>query len=144
MINIFNTEKLLKVCSDFPIKHIKESLEREFNVDNAINIIFITQEQIKKLNQEYRNTDQITDVLSFNIESSSIFGEIYICPKYVANNTDPKKLESQLIRILIHGILHLQGYDHKKEFDEVDYKNEPMYIKQEEILDKILKNKKDQ
>jgi ssRNA-specific RNase YbeY (16S rRNA maturation enzyme) len=39
---------------------------------------------------------------------------------------------------MIHGILHLQGFDHKKEFDEVDYEHEPMYIKQEQILNKIL------
>jgi rRNA maturation RNase YbeY len=77
-------------------------------------------------------------VLSFNIDTPGILGEIYICPEYIINTTDTEKLTEQLIRILIHGILHLKGYDHKKKFKEVDYKDEPMYIKQEEILDKIL------
>jgi ssRNA-specific RNase YbeY (16S rRNA maturation enzyme) len=58
------------------------------------------------------------------------------------NNTDSKELEKQIVRTFIHGILHLQGYDHRKEFNEVDYKHEPMYIEQEKILDKILKGKK--
>jgi probable rRNA maturation factor len=142
MINIFNTEKLLKVYPDFSIKYVKESLEKEFNIEEDINIIFITPAQIKKLNQEYRNKDQVTDVLSFNIESSDILGEIYICPQHIVNNTDSKELEKQIVRTFIHGILHLQGYDHRKEFNEVDYKHEPMYIEQEKILDKILKGKK--
>jgi rRNA maturation RNase YbeY len=138
MISIFNKKKLLEQTSNLPLEDIKDSLEQIFNIEENINIIFLSAKKIKQLNNEYRKKDEVTDVLSFNIDSSDTLGEIYICPEYIIKNTDKENQLKQFIRIFIHGVLHLQGYDHNKTFQEVDYKEEPMYIKQEEILDKIL------
>jgi probable rRNA maturation factor len=139
MIKIFNSKKLLNKYSEFPIKKVKSALEDEIILDKDINIIFLDANDIKNLNKQYRNLDEVTDVLSFNIEEKDVLGEIYICPEYIINTTDQEYIEQQITRIIIHGILHLKGYDHKKKFRRVDYKDEPMYIKQEEILNKILK-----
>jgi probable rRNA maturation factor len=138
MISIFNKKKLLEQTSNLPLEDIKDSLEQIFNIEENINIIFLSAKKIKQLNNEYRKKDEVTDVLSFNIDTSDTLGEIYICPEYIIKNTDKGNQLKQFIRIFIHGILHLQGYDHNQVFQEVDYKEEPMYIKQEEILDKIL------
>lgn len=139
MIKVFNVKKILKVSKDISIERIKNLLENEFSFNKDINIVFTDQEKIRGLNKEYRSKDEVTDVLSFNIDSNDILGEIYICPEYVINNIEIKKFKEEIIRLLIHGILHLKGLVHKKKFDEVDYKDEPMYIKQEEILNKILR-----
>lgn len=139
MIRVFNTEKLLDQIQEFPMREIKDQLQKHLSVKETVNVIFVTPKQIKKLNQEYREKDEVTDVLSFNIDTSGILGELYVCPEYIINTTDEEKLKEQLIRDFVHGILHLHGYDHKKKFREVDYKDEPMYIKQEEVLNKILK-----
>jgi probable rRNA maturation factor len=138
MINLFNSKKLLKKFPKFAIDEIKTSLEKEFDLDSDINIIFVSKGKIRKLNKKFRSKDEVTDVLSFNIDSDDLLGEIYICPKYIIKTTKREDIKDQIIRIIIHGILHLQGFNHKKKFDKVDYKDEPMYIRQEEILNKIL------
>jgi probable rRNA maturation factor len=138
MITIFDNKKLLKNSLNIPLETIKNYLEDTFDIKKDINIIFLSAKQIKKLNKEYRNKDEVTDILSFNIDGKNILGEIYICPEYIIKNTDKEDQQEQFLRILIHGILHLQGYDHQKKFRKVDYKDEAMYIEQEEKLKKIL------
>lgn len=139
MITVFNTKKLSNISKDIDLKEFLSFLEDEFSIEKDTNIIFINKKQIEKLNREYREKDEVTDVLSFNIDSQEVLGEIYICPEYVINIISKKEdIEEEIYRLIIHGLLHLQGYNHKTNFDKVDYKDEPMYIKQEEILNKFL------
>jgi probable rRNA maturation factor len=140
MIKGFNTEKLSKISKDIALNDFLSFLEDELSIKKDTNIIFVNEKQIEKLNREYREKDEVTDVLSFNIDSQQILGEIYICPEYVINKISKKEdMKEEIYRLIVHGLLHLQGYDHKRHFDKVDYKNEPMYIKQEEIINKFLK-----
>lgn len=138
MISIYNTEKLLEISKDIPIDKIKSLLEQETSLSKDVNIVFLDKEEIKELNKTYRDKDEVTDVLSFNLDSNNTLGEIYVCPEYIINNISKEKFTEEIIRVLIHGILHLKGYEHKKKFDEFDYKDEPMYIRQEDLLNKIL------
>lgn len=138
MIESFNHKKLFKISKDIPLEKIKKLLVEQFAFPKKVNIIFVDQEYIKELNKEFREKDEVTDVLSFNIDSSDTLGEIYICPEYVIKNISKKDFKEEIVRLIVHGILHLKGYDHKEEFSKVDYKREPMYIEQEEILNKIL------
>lgn len=138
MIEFFNIQKLLKIYKDFPVEGILQFLDKEMNLKGHINVVFTDPRKIKRLNKQYREKNEVTDLLSFNIDSDNLFGEIYICPKYIMKTIGDIEYSEQILRILIHGILHLQGYDHKKKFDKVDYKDEPMYIKQEDILNKFL------
>ena len=141
MIEFFNIKKLLKIDNKFPLEDVKTFLEEEIPNDCNINIIFTNPRNIKKLNREFRRKDEVTDVLSFNLDSDNTLGEVYICPKYVMKEFPDFNFKEQIIRLVIHGVLHLKGCDHKKKFDKVDYKDEPMYIKQEEILNKFLNMK---
>ncbi len=138
MITVFNSSELLKIYPEINIEVIKKLLEEQFLLEKGVNIIFVDKKHIQELNREYRKKDEVTDVLSFNIDSNDTLGEIYICPEYVINNISKEKFTEETIRLMIHGILHLQGFEHKEKFDEVDYEHEPMYIKQEQILNKIL------
>lgn len=137
MIAVFNKEKL----EEFPIDINKliRLLNKEFSFVKKVNVIFVNEEKIQELNKEYRQKNEVTDVLSFNIDSDDTFGEIYICPEYVIKNFNEEKYIEEIIRLLVHGSLHLKGFEHKSKFDEVDYKDEPMYIKQEELVNKFLK-----
>jgi len=117
MIEVFNSDILLKISKDIPIDEIKKTLEKEFSSLTKINIIFLNKKDIKKLNQQYRKKREVTDVLSFNIDSNTLLGEIYICPEYVINSIDKKDFQKQTIRLIIHGILHLEGYNHKEKFE---------------------------
>lgn len=112
---------------------------KKLKLKNAIfNIIIVDNNEIKKINKEYRNIDRETDVISFALEEGQsidmdfrILGDIYI-------SIDKAKSQAldyghsflrELAFLTIHGLLHLLGYDHMNEKDE---KN--MIKKQEEIL----------
>ena len=143
MVNILDIQILLDLYPKLPFtqKDLIKCLEQNLTLgDQDLNIIFVESVYIKELNGEYRNIDEVTDVLSFNLDSNNLLGEIYICPEYVINNFSDTEFIEEIIRLCVHGILHLQGHRHKKEFDKVDYKKEPMYIKQEEIVNKMLRS----
>lgn len=133
---------------NFPLKNIPEkdfilSLEKSISKYlkiEPVSIIFISKKKIQELNKRYRGVDQVTDVLSFNFDTKELLGEVYICKEYIDENTQKEKRYEELVRLCIHGILHLYGYDHKERFIDRTQKDlENMYILQENILDNILK-----
>jgi len=101
---------------------------------DTINIIFISSREIKRLNREYRKKDSVTDVLSFTIEQDPLIGEIYICPEYISK----KYPFEEVLRDILHGFLHLLGYEHTGRFSEDLETKEEMFVKQEDILQNVL------
>ncbi|MFH1181214.1 MAG: rRNA maturation RNase YbeY [bacterium] len=79
-------------------KVAKIVLKGENKIGFGLSIALVGQERIKELNKKYRKKNQATDVLAFP------YGEVVLCPEKTRD----------LSRILIHGILHLLGYDHEK------------------------------
>jgi len=69
--------------------------------------------EIKKLNKKYRKKDRATDVLSFMYKDS---GEIVLCPQIIKQNAKKYggSFKKELTQVLIHGILHILGYNHEK------------------------------
>jgi probable rRNA maturation factor len=106
-----------------------------------INIIFVNASTIKKLNKEFRAQDKETDVLSFNIDDN--LGEVYICTSFIKNNLPVKtSLEEEILRMIIHGFLHILGFEHENYFDSTAGDKEEMFELQEKILHDILNNLK--
>ena len=105
-----------------------------------VNVVFIDEKEMQTLNSEYRKKDDVTDVLSFNLDTEGFLGEIYICPKYVKKTVE--KYEEEIIRLIVHGILHLLGFEHKTKLDNISKQKEDMFVKQEEILENILRDLK--
>ncbi|MCX6760524.1 MAG: rRNA maturation RNase YbeY [Candidatus Nealsonbacteria bacterium] len=92
-----------------------------------LSIALVVPLRIKELNKRYRKKNRPTDVLSFQDKEN--WGEIIICPVEVKKNT--KKFNSnfkkELSRVLIHGVLHLLGYDHEKDKEEEKMKKKEEY-----------------
>lgn len=109
-------------------------------LDNCIfNVILVDDKYIKDLNKEYRGIDKVTDVISFalediedNYESSiRVLGDIYISIDTAYNQAtlyNHSKIR-EVCFLATHGLLHLLGYDHMEEEDEII-----MFKKQEELL----------
>ena len=136
--NLYNDYDYLYEVIDYTLEHEK--------VKNAIfSIIFVTNEEIHKINKEYRNVDRETDVISFAFEDNEkksyngirVLGDIYISiPKMQSQALEYGHSEKRELSFLcVHGLLHLLGYDHMIKEDE-----EKMFNLQEMILnDKNIK-----
>ena len=80
-----------------------------------LSIALVRLAEIKKLNKKYRKRNKATDVLSFEE-----INEIIICPQVVKTNAKKYGVafKKELAKVLIHGILHILGYDHEKSVKE--------------------------
>ena len=92
--------------------------EDEEPPDSTLNLIFIRDSRMARLNKDFRNLNKATDVLSFNIDNesgfNSVFGEIYISTDMALKNLKlfGGTYYSEILRLCCHGFLHLLGYDH--------------------------------
>lgn len=104
---------------------ILKTLELEGNKNTKeVSVAIISSEEIKRINSQYREIDSATDVLSFEGDDN-ILGEIIVCPEEVRKNGD--SFDDELKRVLIHGTLHILGYDHEKDQGEMIQKQEEYF-----------------
>jgi probable rRNA maturation factor len=107
-----------------------------------LSILLCGDKTITKLNAQYRNMNEPTDILSFNLgetvqegnKTVYLPGDIVISLDTLRENAKYFKTseDEELRRLLIHGILHLDGMNH-----ETNGQSEPMLVLQEEILKKL-------
>jgi len=120
-----------KINEDFLKKAaVASDLESKNKILKEISLVFVTENKIKEINRQYRRKNEATDILSF-----AGLNEIFICPDFVQKQAKILKtpFAGELMRVLIHGILHLKGFDHEKSRIAA----EKMRKKEEEILRKI-------
>jgi probable rRNA maturation factor len=114
MIEI-NNLTALQIDKKFLEKVSQKVLEKEKQKDKNLSIALVGQGRIRELNKRYRGKNRVTDVLAFPDKELGL-GEIVICLREVKKNAKRFSLtfEKELAQVLIHGILHLLGYDHEK------------------------------
>ena len=98
----------------------------------SLSIIFVDDEKLKKMKKKYFNQDLYTDVIAFNLsdDKSKLDGEIYISFDAIKINSELYKtnINNELQRIVVHGILHLMGYeDNTKDKKEEMTKTEDFF-----------------
>ncbi len=81
---------------------------------NALTIILADDELLKGLKRDYLSIDEVTDVLAFDVSDSneSIEGDIYISMDRVRAQAIEHRDEDEVFKLIVHGFLHLCGYDH--------------------------------
>jgi probable rRNA maturation factor len=101
-------------------KFLEEIMKKQ-NVKLPFNIVLTGNEEIQRLNRDFRAKDRITDVLSFPWEEEDFLGEIYISIPQVAKQAPDfgATFEQELQRVSLHGVLHLLGYDHIAKDDKL-------------------------
>jgi probable rRNA maturation factor len=124
------------------LKDAAKLILKELGEEITVSIVLCKREVIKELNITYRNKDKETDVLSFvydnegiPLDAESFFGEIIICPDVAKEQASQysNDYNSEIKRLLVHGILHLAGYDH----EAGDEEEKIMFEKQDELLLKL-------
>ncbi len=100
------------------ITHIFQS--EGLPTETIINIVFTDNATIHKLNKKFLDRDRPTDVLSFNVHTEylpselQILGDVYISAEKAKNQAESFQVtfQDELERLVVHGILHLIGYEH--------------------------------
>lgn len=117
----FNFGVKIPVSQKHLLKVIGVIAKKEKKIKGEVEINFIGDKKMTKLNGQYRGKNYPTDVLSFawgedNSFQSVFLGQIYICHQQIKRQAKEHKIsyESELSRMLIHGLLHLVGHDHIK------------------------------
>lgn len=139
MIEVYN-----ETNCDAYIKDIENILKlglKHMNIkDSYISVVIVDKDRIHEINKTYRNVDKVTDVISFAFEDNAgitpdglrILGEIYLCMAKAKEQAVEygHSNKREICYLVIHGLLHLLGYDHEKEEDK-----KKMRTKEEEILE---------
>ena len=107
--------------------------------DSEVNVIISDGKAIRGLNKRFRGVDHATDVLSFPFEEEML-GEVWLCPSVVKKNAGrfDERFDIELVRVLVHGILHLSGHDHKRSFVDQRSNQEEMFKIQEAVVADIF------
>ena len=148
-VNVFSEEKawskklknkdifFKKICKAFPKKY------KFLNKKVTFSLLLSNNKNIKKLNKVFRNKNKATDILSFplnnkiKISKNTYLGDIIISYNYLdkPRSQNLELFKEKVIKIFIHGFLHLLGFDHKK---NGDYSK---MLKEENFLFKYVKSK---
>lgn len=122
------------------IKGIATELQKKKIIDNEkkvqeVSLVFLNENDAKKLNWNYRCKDYPTDILSFGSDDPTSMGELVLCPQVISRQAKEHglTLEDELGYIVLHGVLHLLGYDHEK--SKVD--EELMMSIQDEVFENL-------
>lgn len=130
-----------------------QTVLQKLNYDNEeISVLFCSDEFIKELNSQYRNIDSATDVLSFENgeeyeDDEGLWknvGDIAISLETLPKNAEYFEVDTntELKRLIIHGILHLNGMDHGEEHIEKGVvPTDEMLILQENLLSDLIEEK---
>jgi len=88
---------------------------------SSVGLKFVSAVEMRQLNRAYRQADRPTDVLSFEaaevpgkVANPDYLGDIVICPSYAQAEAKRQQVDvkEELLRLVVHGVLHLCGYDH--------------------------------
>ncbi len=91
-------------------------LDGEQRTARTLDLILVTDQDLKAMKQKYFNIDQFTDVITFNLEdddADDIEGEIYLAPGQIMENAKrfAVSFNHEMTRVIVHGVLHLCGHE---------------------------------
>lgn len=139
--NVYQTVRDIKVSKN-KIKHIVETVLDDLKKNvSEVSVHIIGDKKMKRINRDYRDKDKTTDVLAFAIQEGKKMdnvdlGDIFISVAQVTRQAKKQSIPfvEEFTRVLVHGVLHLNGYDHVTKKEE-----NIMFPRQERIVKKLVK-----
>ncbi|HUF04153.1 MAG TPA: rRNA maturation RNase YbeY [Aridibacter sp.] len=127
MTEVLNRQRKVRIdtagLKDFAVRACETIREA---AGGSATIVMVSDEKIRKLNAEFRSKDTATDVLSFPFgedqEEGMFLGDVVISAESAERQADENglSLDTELKQLVLHGILHLCGYDHETDEGEMD------------------------
>lgn len=103
-----------------------------------MSVTLVDDAEIKRLNREYLGRDSVTDVIAFSLGGpEQLLGDVYLGADQAQRQAEALgvPLSEELVRLAIHGTLHVLGHDHPTGEDRF---TSPMYVLQERLLQEVL------
>ena len=120
IVEIANLQKHYRIKSSNIKRAVKEVLRKEGR-DARLSIVLVDNSRIKELNKQYFNSDEVTDVISFPLSNNknSLSGEVIVSVETAVDTAGKRNIsvEGEIVLYILHGILHLLGYDDGNEGD---------------------------
>ena len=76
-----------------------------------LSISLVGEDEMTSLHERYMDEEGATDVLSFSMDDEGLLGDVVVCPEFAARQNP--SLDDELRLLVVHGVLHLLGYDHE-------------------------------
>ncbi|MNK26221.1 Endoribonuclease YbeY [compost metagenome] len=129
--------KFIQTWMDEMARHLmRKKVLKAKDAKKDITLVFLDKKAAQKINKQFRGKDYATDVLSFDSMEPTSLGELILCPDVLKKQAQEHDLtyQQELGYMLLHGVLHLLGYDH--ETGEADAKK--MFKIQDEAFEHLL------
>ena len=122
MIEVVNRQRRLKVDTKTWTTFASKALDAIGKSESSATIAFVSDKSIQKLNRQFRDIDKATDVLSFPADEPNNLGDVAISIDTAASQAKANglSLENEIAQLILHGLLHLSGYDHETDDGEMN------------------------
>jgi len=124
MMEIVNRQRRLKIDTEAWTSFAAKALAAIGKDASSATIAFVSDKKIRELNHQFRGIDRSTDVLSFPADEpdESSLGDIAISVETAAAQAKENGLsfEDEIAQLILHGLLHLSGYDHETDSGEMN------------------------
>lgn len=122
-----------------PVRVVRDAVAyvlRAEQRDAAVAITFLGPRRMQRMNADYKHHDRPTDVLSFalSMPGGSLTGDVYVCRYVAAREARSRglRVREELIRLVVHGTLHILGYDHpenERRTESAMWRRQEQYVK---------------
>jgi len=123
MIEVVNRQRTKKITLKPWVQRTQDMLNVLGSSDSTVTIAFVSDSKIRSLNQQFRGINKPTDVLSFpgDLDTGEL-GDIAISVETAARQAKENglTLNEEMAQLILHGLLHLSGYDHETDNGEMN------------------------
>ena len=114
-----------RLTTQVPRAAIRRWVQAALFFDAELTVRFVTEKEGQTLNRSYRDKDYATNVLTFNYhesEEQATHADIVLCSDVLMRESEEQNisLEQHAAHLIVHGVLHAQGYDHENDEDAVE------------------------
>jgi probable rRNA maturation factor len=122
MIEAVNRQRKIKIDTKAWEAFAAKAVDAIGKSGSSTTIAFVSEKTIRKLNRQFRGVDKATDVLSFPAEEQLNLGDIAISVDTAAKQAKENGLrfDEEVAQLILHGLLHLSGYDHETDNGEMN------------------------
>jgi len=122
MIEVVNRQRGRKIATAPWVERTKVMLQALGSDDSSVTVAFVSDTKIRELNRQFRGIDKATDVLSFPAGDEGQLGDIAISLETAERQSKENglTLNGEIAQLILHGLLHLSGYDHETDNGEMN------------------------